>query len=835
MKDKKQGVKLNNGGFSLVELVVVMALICIIGTAIYAFLGVSLNTYRKDAADINIQTQAQMASSQLENMILSASNGVCYNLSTDPDSGVSTSMLQLFSFDFDTKTRVREKVYKNQEDSFLYFVREENKDGSWNVVDTTQLFATYIKDFDVIIYDDLGKDITGSTDSEAAKQVEVRFSYSHGGREYQETRLVTLRNRIILNSDEEKIFEDVNILTTPSVRQVFISLNQDGRLWVDREYTGLFNADMFGKNIDGLSTGFDYGFGNPLPSDAGTTITSDGNRLNIALGERNNFEVLATSQASTSLGAPKSAGLKIYPRYIEGASIIGFVPDVDAKEANFTINVVVHNGTGDEVERNEIMSVFSQRLINKKNGNLTGKLHEITYKSVRLTRDSASYVFTVDASVIPPNNDVTYYFTVDGFGYTGTVSTTFKIRDISELRGNFEVYSNALGPGGASVYPGQTFDIYGTFKIEDDEAGVDLNPIRPTEFVSVTVTEGANLLESTAVNDDGRFSVKKMKDITTSDRTIKFNCSYKYGKFTYNYVYAINLTPIEVTVRQPYKGTTIPLNVDAGVQGRELLPYMCTAKFNYRMPDIAGATFKIQVSCPDTEHITINGDGAGTWSSISFDRLSGDNNDVVFQSDTEVIFDAIMSLIQYNGTRVEFDTGAEYVMKLTIGKPDVFVSMVESDWNKIGSINVAVWAAGTSRKPVFGLFVPTDLYGGRYLPEDKFEEVNRLYPATDISKSADRTAYIQRNSRFYNLLVEYELPMYWENGHQYFPHYTVRTGGEIPGNYRNYSHNVVAVYDFYDNNDGTPLLDGGANARAGLANSSDTNYNVKVWYESLGN
>ena len=220
--------------------------------------------------------------------------------------------------------------------------------------------------------------------------------------------------------------------------------------------------------------------------------------------------------------------------------------------------MVVHNGTGDEVERNEIMSVFSQRLINKKNGNLTGKLHEITYKSVRLTRDSASYVFTVDASVIPPNNDVTYYFTVDGFGYTGTVSTTFKIRDISELRGNFEVYSNALGPGGASVYPGQTFDIYGTFKIEDDEAGVDLNPIRPTEFVSVTVTEGANLLESTAVNDDGRFSVKKMKDITTSDRTIKFNCSYKYGKFTYNYVYAINLTPIEVTGRQPYNTPECP-------------------------------------------------------------------------------------------------------------------------------------------------------------------------------------------------------------------------------------------------------------------------------------
>ena len=67
---EESGMKKNNKGFSLVELIVVIAILAFVGGAIIAFMLTSFRSYQRVNVDSTLANEVQLTMNRLENMIM---------------------------------------------------------------------------------------------------------------------------------------------------------------------------------------------------------------------------------------------------------------------------------------------------------------------------------------------------------------------------------------------------------------------------------------------------------------------------------------------------------------------------------------------------------------------------------------------------------------------------------------------------------------------------------------------------------------------------------------------------------------------------------------------
>ena len=74
----KKGCFLKNEGFTIVELIIGIVLLSIVSGAILTFIVVSINSYNQGAAEIDMQYEVQLASNQVQDLMIDATKGVSY-------------------------------------------------------------------------------------------------------------------------------------------------------------------------------------------------------------------------------------------------------------------------------------------------------------------------------------------------------------------------------------------------------------------------------------------------------------------------------------------------------------------------------------------------------------------------------------------------------------------------------------------------------------------------------------------------------------------------------------------------------------------------------------
>ena len=65
---RKRILKLGNRGLSMVELICAIAIVSLLGTTVSSIMVVSANTYRRGAAETEVQQEAQLVANQISSL-----------------------------------------------------------------------------------------------------------------------------------------------------------------------------------------------------------------------------------------------------------------------------------------------------------------------------------------------------------------------------------------------------------------------------------------------------------------------------------------------------------------------------------------------------------------------------------------------------------------------------------------------------------------------------------------------------------------------------------------------------------------------------------------------
>jgi prepilin-type N-terminal cleavage/methylation domain-containing protein len=188
----------NNKGFTLVELLVTVAVAAIVMGGAVGLIMTGYKQYHGQNTNINLQYEAQLAMNQLEDLILNATNGIAYEKAADAASATLTLYSQGESEADDGTTTTQNIVTTVVWDSVksqLYLSKYnyvENADGSTEraPISTNQLMADYIENFSIDL-----------ADLSEKKMVGIAMDFSFDEKSYSTKNDVKLRNSIGLATD----------------------------------------------------------------------------------------------------------------------------------------------------------------------------------------------------------------------------------------------------------------------------------------------------------------------------------------------------------------------------------------------------------------------------------------------------------------------------------------------------------------------------------------------------------------------------------------------------------------------------------------------------------
>ncbi len=234
--------KRENKGFSLVELIVVIAIFSVVGIVVGAFLLTASRSYSINATELNLQEEAQLVSNQVQEMILDTAYGISYQYVATDDTGAE--LIQYMENDAATPPAgdlTHKDVYIYGKEQYYHisweketaelYLQEYVKDSLGNYVladgfaglaDDRVMFGQYISDFNV----DLSK-----VGSDRLVHYNITFKKPGSDRDYLVTRTVSLRNNVLMNKPIEEVYEAAGVEFQPAADDISVVPQATVSLW----------------------------------------------------------------------------------------------------------------------------------------------------------------------------------------------------------------------------------------------------------------------------------------------------------------------------------------------------------------------------------------------------------------------------------------------------------------------------------------------------------------------------------------------------------------------------------------------------------------------------
>ena len=170
----------NNGGFTLVELIICMLIFSIVVAAAFGLMLTGSKTYGSVTERLNLDVQSQLAINQLDNYLIDCNAGIYFN-------DISNT---LFIINKDNGSYTV-NVIKYGADHCLYYGKGQATPTGENqyscTVDASDLISDNVTNFDI----DLNRSIDGTT----AYSAEITLGFAKGGASGSFKNVTALRNK----------------------------------------------------------------------------------------------------------------------------------------------------------------------------------------------------------------------------------------------------------------------------------------------------------------------------------------------------------------------------------------------------------------------------------------------------------------------------------------------------------------------------------------------------------------------------------------------------------------------------------------------------------------
>ncbi|SFR68420.1 PilW family protein [Anaeromicropila populeti] len=197
-------MKLNQKGFSIVELLIAMALTSIILTGIIYFVSTGSRTASMAENDVELQSEAQIIMTHITNIVLEGNYAEIIPTVTSHND----SMLRVYYFDTATKTSIREKffIFKESEEKIYYYeVDSKNMTSSEITAMETKIRNVWTSDGTVVgSQDDLLCDYVKGFDADCSQSPKIQVTLKL----FKQDKEVNLQEEILMRNKE---FRDVPV------------------------------------------------------------------------------------------------------------------------------------------------------------------------------------------------------------------------------------------------------------------------------------------------------------------------------------------------------------------------------------------------------------------------------------------------------------------------------------------------------------------------------------------------------------------------------------------------------------------------------------------------
>lgn len=285
----------NNKGFSLVELIVAIAIFAIAGVALVSFMQTSSNSYTKSNRDINMQSEQQLAVNRLRDMIIDSSNGIYYGSKTLTVYGAKKVV------GGNEKYPVTVIKLDSTNNKLMFGTADFDTVSETTTVDDDQLklLAEHVTEFDV----DLSKAVK-------EKKVTFQLKFNMNGSEKVITETVALRNRVVVSNKEDEIWGKEAALLNSFIEKITISRGMteftagstDEIATEGRDIVLVYNADIQSNEVSKREYAVQWSLENItypalyVPVDGEISVDNTG-RVSVKSGVPNDttFDLVASS------------------------------------------------------------------------------------------------------------------------------------------------------------------------------------------------------------------------------------------------------------------------------------------------------------------------------------------------------------------------------------------------------------------------------------------------------------------------------------------------------------------------------------------------------------
>lgn len=213
-----------NKGFTLVELIVSIAIFAIVAAAIIAFFRVAMGQYRTNSSEVNLQTESQLTWKRLESNILMANQGIyvpndhqidiySYDESSQSGKYIKTSIYTKPNSDTNTIWYQSYRTDTLGDDDTAMFT-ESTKDG------VEQVFANLVTAFNIEVLDKNGNNCqAGQKPAKVVAHIEYEasptaISSDAEKRKYVSDNTLAMRNSIVASNIPGEIYANINESTS---------------------------------------------------------------------------------------------------------------------------------------------------------------------------------------------------------------------------------------------------------------------------------------------------------------------------------------------------------------------------------------------------------------------------------------------------------------------------------------------------------------------------------------------------------------------------------------------------------------------------------------------